>query len=129
MEGFLSSQWRVTSAGMMAGSCISVILLVIALEALRRASREYDAYILRQFASRSPAGGVYRTPSDSDGDSKNPRVAETAASHAASPPCAPTRQFRPSLVQQIVRATLHMLQFAAAYFVSDDQDCSERGQS
>lgn len=46
---FISRTWRITSKGMFAGSCIGVICLVICLEGLRRAQREYDAYLVRQY--------------------------------------------------------------------------------
>src|SRR4051812_39194195 len=44
---FISKSWHVTSAGMFAGSCIGVILLVMALEFLRRSVTEYDRYLAR----------------------------------------------------------------------------------
>ena len=106
--GFIAKSWRNTSNGMFAGSCIGVILLVIALEALRRAGKEYDRYIVNQhLASISPA-----TPDESSaasGSSKSPVTTKG---------CTPTVQnFRPSLIQQAIRSLLHMLQFAVAYFV------------
>lgn len=93
---------------MFAGSCIGVILLVILLEALRRAGKEYDRYIVNQYlASHGPANAV--ASSSSSDTSKTPA---TIAAHI------PTAQnFRPSVFQQAVRALLHMLQFAVAYFV------------
>ncbi|KAK5170966.1 uncharacterized protein LTR77_004110 [Saxophila tyrrhenica] len=104
----------------MAGSCIGVILLVMALEALRRGSREYDAYIVGSFAattttSATSAGysgvGVGAGGSNSESGEKDARVRIGAPA-----PCAP-RRFKPTLLQQLVRAGLHMLQFAVAYFV------------
>lgn len=91
---------------MFAGSCIGVISLVFLLEFLRRAGKEYDRYIVKQYlAPRAPAAPV--TSSASSDDSKTPatNTAPTA------------RKFRPSIVQQAIRALLHMLQFAVAYFV------------
>ena len=93
---------------MFAGSCIGVILLVIALEALRRAGKEYDRYIVAQHLA-----SINSTTSDgssaASGNSKTP-VTTTR--------CTPTVQnFRPSVVQQAIRSLLHMLQFAVAYFV------------
>ena len=93
----------------MAGSCIGVICLVMALEALRRASREYDAYIARAHVVANPPPSAQRS-GDSDSDNKTPFV-----------PCAgfpsANRRFTPTLFQQLIRALLHMLQFAVAYFV------------
>ena len=106
--GFIAKSWRITSKGMFAGSCIGVILLVIALEALRRAGKEYDRYIVAQHLA-----SINSTTSDgssaASGNSKTP-VTTTR--------CTPTVQnFRPSVVQQAIRSLLHMLQFAVAYFV------------
>jgi solute carrier family 31 (copper transporter), member 1 len=96
---------------MFAGSCIGVICLVVVLEALRRASREFDSFITRRAAtsaSLSVAGTRIVTDSDSDGKS-------TTVGHAGALPG--PRSFTPSLSQQLVRSFLHMLQFAVAYFI------------
>jgi len=44
---FLSSSWHNRSKGMFAGSIVGVFFLVIAIEALRRAGREYDRNITK----------------------------------------------------------------------------------
>lgn len=93
---------------MFAGSCIGVILLVIALEALRRAGKEYDRYIVDQYMASHNEGTVVASSASSD-SSKTPASTTT---HAPA-----SKTFRPSVVQQAVRALLHMLQFAVAYFV------------
>jgi len=113
---FISRSWHITSKGMFAGSCIGVILLVIALEFLRRAGKEYDRYIVSQHVKSLAAAGVTTSSASSDnGTSKTPAAAATSSSAA----CAPTTasKFRPSILQQAVRALLHMLAFAVAYFV------------
>jgi copper transporter 1 len=98
---------------MFAGSCIGVILLVMSLELLRRASREYDTYILRQFEkSHQVALSQIDNPSSSLNSSSDTN--ESAAKTLTT--CAPIK-FRPNLLQQVVRATLHMVQFTIAYFV------------
>jgi copper transporter 1 len=116
--GFISTSWHITSNGMFAGSCIAVILLVILLEFLRRTAKEYDRYIIRQFQraqsyaySSSPSSppnkaSVTATASSSslDGTGKNPRALVGA-------------KFRPNVMQQAIRAGLHMLQFTVAYFI------------
>jgi copper transporter 1 len=91
---------------MFAGSCIGAILLVILLEFLRRAGKEYDRHIVQQYlASHAPAAPV--ASSASSDNSKTPRTTT-----------APTAQkFRPSVLQQAIRALLHMFQFAVAYFI------------
>lgn len=89
---FIASSWRITSEGMFAGSCIGVILLVMSLEFLRRSVKEYDRFLLRQHASAN-------------------------ASKTSSGSPAPVPPFRPNFFQQAIRALLHMVQFAVAYFV------------
>lgn len=93
---------------MFAGSCIGVILLVIALEALRRAGKEYDRYIVNQYLASHSQG----TAVASSASSNNSKIPATTTSHPPAP-----QNFRPSVIQQAVRALLHMLQFAVAYFV------------
>jgi copper transporter 1 len=97
---------------MFAGSCIGVILLVMSLEFLRRASREYDRYILSQAKLKQQlhTSPVPRSLSD-NGSAK---VATTANITSVD---APARKFRPDFLQQAIRALLHMAQFAVAYFI------------
>ncbi|KAJ5306730.1 hypothetical protein PENANT_c003G05428 [Penicillium antarcticum] len=92
---FIARSWHITSRGMFAGSCIGVILLVICLEFLRRLGKEYDRFLLRQDKSKVAAS---ETSQDS-------------------PAKIPSFGFRPTVFQQMVRALLHMCQFAVAYFV------------
>ncbi|KAK3657684.1 hypothetical protein LTR22_009236 [Elasticomyces elasticus] len=110
---FLSSTWRITSDGMFAGSCIGVILLVIALEGLRRGAQEYDRFIVRSHPANnnsSRTAGVAEGYSDLN---KNSTTATTTTAPASSGP----RAIRPNVLQQAIRAGLHMLQFAVAYFI------------
>lgn len=98
---FIASTWKITSPGMMAGSCIGVILLVMSLELLRRTVKEYDRFLLRKHAAVSAAG----TSSLAKGGSDN-RTAPI-----------PMAGYRPKIWEQAIRALLHMVQFAVAYFV------------
>jgi copper transporter 1 len=97
---------------MFAGSCIGVLLLVISLEALRRASREYDAYIMRAHLENytSPTAAASRLQDVSDDPSKTPSTQSTT-------PLLQPQSFTPNIFQQFVRAFLHMAQFAVAYIV------------
>lgn len=96
---------------MFAGSCIGVILLVMALEFLRRTAKEYDRYIVAEYAkSMSAASPGTRTPSDAGSNIKPLTNTETNTPVSSA-------RFRPSVFQQLIRATLHMLCFAVAYFV------------
>jgi copper transporter 1 len=104
-SGFIARSWHITSKGMFAGSCIGVILLVMSLEFLRRASKEYDQYIVRQaqqsHQQSAPASVVpLKSPNGSD-----------------SATALPALHFRPNVYQQAIRALFHMVQFAIAYFV------------
>lgn len=120
---------------MFAGSCIGVILLVMSLEFLRRMSREYDRYVLAErIRYMRRLGG---SPSASD----NRLVGEVAESTASTDRHADGKtglmaldsgfkttmttageskgivMIRPTLLQQLIRAGLHMVTFAVAYFV------------
>lgn len=101
---------------MFAGSCIGVILLVITLEFLRRAGKEYDRYIVAQHLKSlgHNSAAVASSASSDNGANAGKNPLATAASA-----CAPVaaQRFRPSILQQAIRALLHMLQFAVAYFV------------
>lgn len=112
---FLSSSWHNTSSGMFAGSCIGVIILVVVLEALRRAGKEYDRYIVAQHAeSLASTTGGFRSSVSSDngnGMSKAPR----STTLPACVPMAATQRFRPSVLQQAIRALLHMLYVHISY--------------
>jgi copper transporter 1 len=114
---FISESWHVRSKAMFAGSCIGVVLLVILLEFLRRAAKEYDRYIVSQYSKTiapSTIGSSASSASNDDGTTKNPAGATSAA---CGPAATTTSKFRPSVMQQAIRAALHMCAFAVAYFV------------
>lgn len=127
---FISESWHVTSRGMFAGSCIGVVLLVIALEFLRRSVKEFDRYLIRQHVaahqnrgSSGPSGGscsgvdeVGAAGSIHSKDKEAQACAATASGPRRAGPCA-IPPFRPTVLQQAIRALLHMVQFAVAYFV------------
>src|SRR5688500_5515124 len=106
---FISESWHITSKGMFAGSCIGVILLVMALEALRRSVKEWDRYLLRQHAAKfAESSANPPAPGSDNGKEGNAAVVSCAN---------PMPPFRPNVWQQAIRALLHMVQFAVAYFV------------
>ncbi|KAF2853659.1 Ctr-domain-containing protein [Plenodomus tracheiphilus IPT5] len=111
---FISKSWHIRSKGMFAGSCIGVILLVLSLEFLRRAGKEYDRYIVTQHIKSIGSRGVTTSSASSENS-----VGKTPGATTAPATCIPitAARFRPSVLQQAVRALLHMLQFAVAYFV------------
>ncbi|KAI1814528.1 ctr copper transporter [Poronia punctata] len=58
---FLAGSWHIKNEAMMAGTCIGVFLLVVSLEFVRRAGREYDAFIIRRFRGRLNGDvGIFR---------------------------------------------------------------------
>ncbi|GFF58380.1 copper transport protein CTR3 [Aspergillus udagawae] len=123
---FLSSQWHVTSRGMFAGSCIGVICLVICLEFLRRVGREYDAFIVhrarlrKQYLSTTASSQGLTRATDADASAQGSPKTVPGAEGAAQTICSAFEDqtpIRPTLIEQLVRALLHMLQFAVAYFV------------
>ncbi|KAJ5645844.1 hypothetical protein N7490_002216 [Penicillium lividum] len=95
---FIAESWHITSKGMFAGSCIGVIFLVICLEFLRRLGKEYDRFLSRQHEL-----AVAHTGSESSVEAFCPKNAPLI--------------FTPSVLQQSIRALLHMAQFAVAYIV------------
>ncbi|KAF4448016.1 ctr copper transporter family protein [Fusarium austroafricanum] len=106
---FIAESWHITSKGMFAGSCIGVILLVMSLEFLRRSVKEWDRYLLSQHVAKfqESTGAVAGPPGSDNGKDGNAVVN-----------CAnPVPPFRPNVWQQAIRALLHMVQFAVAYFV------------
>lgn len=112
--GFISSTWQNKTSGAFAGSCIGVILLVMVLEALRRAAQEYDAYLNRTHAAPNAASPSSAAARDC-GSGYNKQASSQAVPATTS--ITPTARFTPSIYQQLVRALLHMLQFAVAYFI------------
>jgi len=57
---FISRGWHVRSKAQFAGSCIGVFLLVLAIELVRRAQREYDRRLTRN-RGHFQAGGETST--------------------------------------------------------------------
>jgi copper transporter 1 len=88
------------------------------LELLRRASKEYDRYLIRR-ALASSASVVASAPrySFDDNIDKSSKDKEAGVAVASSDPTPVKRTVRPTIFQQAVRATLHMVQFTIAYFI------------
>ncbi|TGO25291.1 hypothetical protein BPAE_0083g00240 [Botrytis paeoniae] len=80
-------------------------------EFLRRASRDYDRFIVRQARSQHQhiQSNVDINPKI---DGSGPQSTQTVVTSQKI-----TQSFRPCLLQQIIRALFHMMQFAVAYFV------------
>lgn len=106
---FISETWKITSAGMFAGSCIGVILLVMCLEFLRRSVKEFDRFLIRRHIAKWE-----NVPDSTIGNGTGSDVGKAQATISEVAPIPP---FRPSLIEQAGRAGLHMAQFAVAYFI------------
>jgi copper transporter 1 len=104
---FISSSWHIDNNAMFAASCIGTAFLVMCLEFLRRASHEYDAYLLRQFQRRlqhQQAALALSTPASCcDGP-----IAVISLQYAT---------FRVTALQQLLRAILHGATLGVAYLV------------
>lgn len=99
---FLTSTWQIQNQGMMAATCIGVMLLVVLVEFLRRLGREYDNVLHRQFERRAATYGAAVAVSGCTG-------AVTLARQ--------TVTFRSTPLQQLVRAVIHALTFGGAYII------------
>lgn len=102
---FLSTSWRIQNGGMMAATCIGVILMVVCLEFLRRLGKEYDSLIQRQF-QRHVSTLAKNTQSLGDNASSDLPASEPR-----------TVTFRASPLQQIIRSVIHAATFGLAYII------------
>ncbi|KAF4841921.1 Copper transport protein CTR4 [Colletotrichum siamense] len=110
---FLSSSWQIRNRGMMAASCIGIVLLVVMLEVLRIMSKKYDSLILAQMRRRGQAVLAASASAVSHDDGK-----EGCARSPGVPSLASRKiVMRVSPVQQILRAILHAVTFGVAYVV------------
>ena len=126
---FLAESWRTQTSGAFAGSCIGVILLVILLELLRRAGKEIDAWVVnahrKKLSRRSARNALSRADASATKEAAVSHVSPTRSASSRSTQ-APGRSqvvgvssmaFRPTPLQQAVRATHHMATFALAYII------------
>ena len=104
-----------TSEGVFAVTCIGVVLLVVCLEFLRRLGKEYDSAILSQFQRNAAARlNSVNTDSKTQGDQRSDEQGRLTSSCSTGPTYL---QFRPTLVQQLIRSVIHMVTFGVAYIV------------
>ncbi|KAM0078292.1 Copper Transporter integral membrane protein that functions in high affinity copper transport [Fusarium odoratissimum] len=99
---FLASSWQIKNQGMMAATCIGVILLVILVEFFRRMGKEYDALLQRGFQRQATTHSV------------------SLAAAGCTGAVVPTSQrltYRASPLQQFIRAFIHAATFAGAYII------------
>jgi copper transporter 1 len=82
----------------------------MSLEFFRRVAQEYDRYILKRYIQ------ALNTPEYQNGSRSEERIPLDGTGSRCSSVSAPST-FQPTVIQQAVRATLHMTQFAIAYFI------------
>ena len=99
-QGFLAQSWHVSSHGVFAVSCIGVVLLVVALEFLRRVGRVYDQYLIAQFGRQASR-----------------RAFEASANDSPCTSSSAYQGYRYTPLQQLIRSIIHMTTFAVAYFI------------
>ncbi|KAJ4025412.1 Copper Transporter integral membrane protein that functions in high affinity copper transport [Fusarium irregulare] len=99
---FLASSWQIKNQGMMAATCIGVILLVILVEFFRRLGKEYDALLQRGFERQATTHSV---------------ALAAAGCTGAVVPTRQTLTYRASPLQQFIRAFIHAVTFGGAYIV------------
>ena len=108
---FISSAWHVRSRGAFAGSCIGVIFLVMCLEFLRRAQREFDRYVARRKAA------TMHHPADSQSSDESDHGKVNASVTVRSAALRGEYGAQLKVWEQAIRSVLYMLQFAVGYFV------------
>ncbi|TDZ38197.1 Copper transport protein CTR4 [Colletotrichum spinosum] len=96
---FLSSSWQIRNGGMMAASCIGVVLLVVLLEVLRAMTKKFDDMMLAQMRRRAES-----------------LLANSATTADASLSPAPI-VMRVSPLQQVLRCLLYAVTFGLAYVI------------
>ncbi|KAG9564908.1 putative high affinity copper protein, partial [Aureobasidium melanogenum] len=117
---FLAPSWHIKTHGMFAASCIGVALLVVCLEFLRRLSKEYDTYILRQFHRRAaslqyqPRVSYVAPKFDNQGT-----PGDCGPDASCAPPLPEQRfiTFRATPSQQIARGIIHAATFGVGYII------------
>lgn len=113
---FISRTWQIRSHGAFAGSCIGVIFLVMSLEFLRRAQREFDQYLARRKSSTLlPRNGSESTEGSGHGDSKLHNASVTVRATRSSGGGDYTARLK--VWEQALRSLLFMMQFGVGYFV------------
>ncbi|GAA5877725.1 hypothetical protein JCM1840_003337 [Sporobolomyces johnsonii] len=96
---FLSKEWHIRSKGGYAGSIIGVFFMVVALECVRRLSRDYDRQIRMAYYKREEA------------------ALAAVAKNSGKDEVATAAPFRPSMRQQLVRACFYGVQFGTSYIL------------
>lgn len=116
---FLSETWKIKSQAGFAGLCIGVILLVIFLEGLRWTAKFYDQYLEAQHKKSIAMATVHGSSSSGSNSKENKQINSTESLDPKTQSLFDTsyEPFRPNVWQQAIRALLHTLHFAVAYWI------------
>lgn len=76
---FITPQWQIATRGGMVGTCFGVVFLVVALEMLRRATKEFDRWIIRRHNRKQATATAPGARSRQD----SPAAAAPADDHTA----------------------------------------------
>jgi solute carrier family 31 (copper transporter), member 1 len=111
----ISRSWHIKSKAQFAGSCIGIVLLAMCVPLLHRLARIYDIKILREHQRRLEERRGHKLK-DIDNKGQNTSGVSAKVTKLIRSASEPGR-FRPTLVQQLLRAVLHLSQFIIAYFL------------
>jgi copper transporter 1 len=106
---FFTNWWQITSATMFAGSCIGVVALVVAVEAIGRFIRDYDRSLFDKHDQVSHA------LQNAAKGTAQPAIELVDLQAAPGPPAGlgmRARPYRPTWKQQMVRALLRTVHWA-----------------
>ncbi|XXH06175.1 hypothetical protein Hte_012621 [Hypoxylon texense] len=109
---FLSDSWQIKSSGAFAGLCIGVVLLVVLMEFFRRAAKIYDEQLVHEHRKKATALAATAPANNSSETANGALIAKERPLAFAD-----TVPYRPSIWQQTIRALLHTLHFALAYWI------------
>jgi copper transporter 1 len=114
---FLASSWHVKSKGMFAVSCIGVAFLTMSLEALRRACREYDLLVQRQWTAHAVAQSKARSQAPAVDRRSTSSLSSAEAERSNYVVGQQSITLRATFLQQTIRAFLHAVTFGVAYII------------
>lgn len=114
---FIARSWHNKTKAQFAGTCIGVVLICMLLELVRRAQREYDRSIVRQWEAQRASQCASSTGcAENASGSSEVEQAKGGALVLGKSLVAPLT-FRPTILQQAARAGFYVVQFWAAYLI------------
>ncbi|ANB14144.1 Ctr3p [Sugiyamaella lignohabitans] len=115
----IAGSWHITSKSMFAGSCIGVIGFVVALEFVRRLSREYDRMIVRNWKANKAKNEDPEMSSGFTTVSLNEKLGlhVTNLTRHFGSRMGPIESFSPTLVEHTIRSILYAVVVGAGYIL------------